>query len=518
MIDPHLWWYVTRASAIIAWVLATLSVLWGVLMSTRVLRSAANAAWLQDLHRYFAGTGLAMVGVHLVSLMLDGWLAMTPAELLVPFVTDYRPFAVAFGILAFYLLLAIQLTSWLMRRLPRRVWHGVHLSSYLVLLLVAVHAGLSGTDVGTPWYLLVSTVVIVVGALSALVPVIMRSGRSVPADTPIDAPTARHDPAPSVSLARAGHGTEPFESRAMIVTRATTEAQDVLGLRLVPADGGTLPPWRPGAHVTVRLPNGLQRQYSLCGDPAERDHYDIAVLRTPDSAGGSRWLHENAAPGLTLTVDGPLHHFELIAATEYLFIAGGIGITPIMSMIESLPERRPWRLVYLARSRESAAFVDRLLERHPSRVSFVDTSVRDPGPALDAMLDATNATVYCCGPASLLARVESRVPSARLHVERFRPVERRSVTGDHETIVALARSRRTIVVPAGASLLETLEGDGVPMNASCRTGVCGSCEVRVLEGRPEHLDSVLSDEEKDELSVMYPCVSRSESPRLVLDL
>lgn len=517
MIDPHFWWYVTRASAMIAWGLATLAVLWGVLMSTRVLRSAANPAWLQDLHRYFAGSALAMVGVHLVSLMLDGWLAMTPAELLIPLVTDYRPIAVALGILAFYLLVAIQVTSWLMARLPRRLWHAVHLSSYLVILLVAVHAGLAGTDVGSTWYLLVSTIVIVIGALSALVPVVLRSGRSRTTAAP-EGPGVAREPAASVVLARGVRGPEPRQSRPMVVTRVTAEADGVLGIQLSPADGGVLPPWRPGAHVTLHLPNGMQRQYSLCGDPADRHHFDIAVLRTPDSAGGSQWIHATASPGLTVTVDGPLHHFELIAASEYLFVAGGIGITPIVSMIESLPERRPWRLVYLARSRAAAAFLDRLLGRYPDRVAFIDTSQRDPRAALDALLASTTATVYCCGPASLLSRVESLVPADRLHVERFQALERRSTSGDHDTIVTLARSGRTIVVPAGANLLESLEQNGAAIGASCRTGVCGSCEVRVVEGRPEHLDSVLADDEKDELGVMFPCVSRSQSPKLVLDL
>jgi ferredoxin-NADP reductase/DMSO/TMAO reductase YedYZ heme-binding membrane subunit len=524
--DPHLWWYVTRASAMIAWVLATLSVVWGVLMSTRLLRNAGNAAWLQDLHRYFAGAGIVMVVLHLVSLSLDGWLAMTPAELFIPFATDYRPVAVAIGILAFYLLVAIQITSWFMTRLPKRLWRGVHLSAYVVIIAVAFHAGLAGTDVGSTWYLLVSTILIVVGALAALLPAIMRSRGSAaaPAGTAPAAPTVPGtrmdgDPAATVVLARGGQpGPVPLESRPMIVTRITREADQVLGIRLVPVGGGMLPPWRPGAHVTLHLPNGLQRQYSLCGDPADRGGFEIAVLRTPDSAGGSQWVHENLLLGTTLVVDGPLHHFELIAAQEYLFVAGGIGITPLKTMVESLPERRPWRLLYLVRSNRTAAFARELRERFPDRVTVIDTSTADPGPALDAILASSPATVYCCGPASLMARVERLVPPERLHLERFVPLERHSATPPHETVVTLARSGRTIVVPPGVGVLTALEGAGAGVTASCRKGVCGSCEVRVVDGRPEHLDSVLSDAEKDELGVMYPCVSRAATPQLVLDL
>lgn len=525
MIDPHFWWYVTRASAMIAWVLATLAVVWGVLMSTRLLRTAGNAAWLQDLHRYFAGAGIVMVALHMVSLSLDGWLAMTPAELFVPFVTDYRPVAVAIGILAFYLLVAIQITSWFMSRLPRRLWRAIHLSSYVVIIAVAFHAGLAGTDVGSTWYLLVSTIVIVMGALAALVPAVMRSRGPAPASVPAEAGAtdvphaAAHDPAATIVLARGAHsGPVPLETRPMIVTHVTHETDDVVDIRLVPVGGGVLPPWRPGAHITLRLPNGLQRQYSLCGDPADRGHFDIAVLRTVDSAGGSRWIHDHLTPGTTLVVDGPLHHFELIAAQEYLFVAGGIGITPLKAMVESLPERRPWRLLYLVRSARSAAFARDLVDRFPGRVIVVDTSLQDPGPALDATLAATTATVYCCGPASLMARVERLVPAERLHLERFVPLERHSTEPARETIVTLARSGRTVVVPPGVGVLTALEGVGAPVVASCRKGVCGSCEVRVVEGRPEHLDSVLSDPEKDELGVMYPCVSRSASPSLVLDL
>jgi len=511
MIDPHFWWYVTRASSLIAWVLATLSVVWGILMSTRLLRQAANGGWLQDLHRYFAGTTIVMVALHLVSLMLDGWLAMTPTELFVPFATDYRPLAVALGIIAFYLLIAVQVTSLIMKRLPRALWKGVHFASYAVLVLVAFHAGSAGTDVGSTWYLLVSSTLIVIATVSVLLRVVMRPKPAGPALAPQSGDAETLPPIPFVA-------PKAIERRTVVVSRLQDEAEGVMGVRLLPLGGGQLAPWHPGSHITLHLPGGLQRQYSLCGDPADRGHFDIAVLRTVDSAGGSQWLHEHLTPGMTLTVDGPLNHFELVACNDYLFVAGGIGITPIKSMIESLPERRSWHLIYLGRTRATTAFLDQLSARYPGRVTFVPSEERGVEFSLPDALRATYATVYCCGPESLMAAVAQFVPADRLHAERFIPVARPSSQSDHETTITLARSSRRVTVSAGASILESLESMGVAVSASCRKGVCGTCEVRVLGGVVEHLDSVLADHEKNNLGVMFPCVSRSATPELVLDL
>ena len=361
MNEPHIWWYITRASALIAWVLMTLSVLWGILLSTRVMRRIDNPAWLQDLHRYLGGLTLFMVALHMVSLMLDGWLKFSLAETLVPFATDYKPLAVALGIISFYILLAVQGTSLFMNRLPRKFWKGLHYSSYAALLLVALHAGWSGTDVSSWWYRVLAIVLISVATIAVLVRIITgtRAGSS-PRSTqthPVVPATEKPNPA-----------RKHIDARTMVVSTLQEVAHDVLAIRLLPLGGGQLPVWHPGAHVTLHLPNGLQRQYSLCGDPAERTHFDIAVLKTEHSEGGSEWIHANLSPGMTLEVSGPLNHFELEPANEYLFIAGGIGITPIKAMIESLPERRQWKLVYAGRSRSSMAFLDELVERYPDRV------------------------------------------------------------------------------------------------------------------------------------------------------
>ncbi|RJT85750.1 ferredoxin-NADPH reductase [Cryobacterium melibiosiphilum] len=510
MIDPHLWWYVTRASAIIAWALMTASVLWGILLSTRVLRRIDSPAWLQDLHRYLGGAALVMVGLHMVSLMLDQWLKFSAVEVLVPFATDFKPLPVALGILAFYLLVAVQGSSLLMQRLPRRFWKILHYASYLTVLLVSFHAGFTGTDVGTWWYRAVAITLIGLTTVAVIVRMVTgtRSGRS-------RTPVVRSG-ATDVSVGEPAHVQE---KRSMVVASVTTVADGVLGIRLEMHEWERLPLWQPGAHLTLHLPNGLQRQYSLCGDPAERNHYDIAVLHTRESAGGSAWIHKNLLPGMTVEVSGPQNHFALEPASEYLFVAGGIGITPIKAMIESLPAHRVWRLVYAGRSRSTMAFADELVARYPGRVRIHAGDESDAALNLAAIVThgLPEAEVYACGPESLMTAVAALVPARHLHLERFVALLRVAPAAQ-PVLVTCRKSRQDVLVPAGQSILTALEERGLPVLGSCRTGVCGTCELRVLAGTPQHLDSVMDDAEKDRLRIIYPCVSRASTSTLVLDV
>lgn len=518
-LDSHFWWYVARASAMVAWALMTLSAVWGILLSTRVLRKVDNPSWLQDLHRYLAALSMIMVLLHMGSLMLDGWLQFSLGDLLVPFAADYRAFPVALGIVSFYLLAAIHGSSLLVRWLPRRFWKAIHYTSYALVVLISFHAGLSGTDVGSFWYLIVAATLIGLAAVMVIVRVV--AGR---AGAGSSGHLGRRSKARPVPVSGTPGTMDSVQSKAAMVSRPMTVvatdllARDVLAIRLMPAEPGQLPGWTPGAHITVQLPNGLRRQYSLCGDPADRRHYDIAVRRTADSAGGSAWIHDQVAPGMQLEVSGPLNHFELEPAFSYLFIAGGIGITPIRAMIDSLPARRDWRLLYLGHDRSTMAFADELLARHPGRV-VVQVSAENPlGTDLEALLAATSGEVYCCGPERLMARVAESVPRDRLHLERFRAATRELVGGARPIEVTCARSGTAFTADPDHSLLQALESHGLPVVGSCRSGVCGACEVRVLDGVPEHLDSVIDDAQKDRLGIIYPCVSRSVTPGLVLDL
>jgi ferredoxin-NADP reductase len=305
----------------------------------------------------------------------------------------------------------------------------------------------------------------------------------------------------------------------LVVSGKRAIADGVVLLTLRDPDGGTVPSWDPGAHIDVEVGPGLRRQYSLCGDPADERGLQVAVLREPDGRGGSRAVHDDLAEGDVVTVGGPRNNFPLVPATRYLFVAGGIGITPLLPMVNAVRARgAAWRLVYGGRTRTSMAFLPELADLEAVAVRPQDeTGLLD----LDALLGSPEpgTAVYCCGPEPLLAAVEDRCaawPPGSLHVERFRPVED---TGPREEFeVHLALSGTTLLVPAGRSVLETLEGAGVQILSSCREGTCGTCETTVLEGEPDHRDSLLTEEERAACDTMMVCVSRARSARLVLEL
>jgi ferredoxin-NADP reductase len=304
------------------------------------------------------------------------------------------------------------------------------------------------------------------------------------------------------------------------VAGAESVADDVVLLTLVAADGSELPAWTPGAHVDLLLGDGLVRQYSLCGNPAERDHYRVAVLRTPDSRGGSTAVHALGA-GDRLRIRGPRNHFPLVSARRYLFVAGGIGITPILPMIEEADAAGvDWDLHYGGRTRESMAFCE-LLAKYGDRVHLVPQDERGLLD-LDALLGAPSpgTLVYCCGPEPLLAAVEDRCrtwPSGSLHVERFAAKERADDGDDVAFEVVLQRSGLTVTVEPGVTVFDTMRNAGVSVLGSCLEGICGTCEQSVLEGEVDHRDSVLDDDEREANDCMMVCVSRARSPRLVLD-
>jgi ferredoxin-NADP reductase len=309
--------------------------------------------------------------------------------------------------------------------------------------------------------------------------------------------------------------------RAVVVGRRRDVADGVVELLLHAPGAAELPAWQPGAHVDLYLQGGLVRQYSLCGDPTDRSSYRIAVLREPAGRGGSAAVHDAVRAGDELLLTGPRNHFALVDAKRYLFIAGGIGITPILPMLAEVDRRRcRWQLVYGGRRRSSMAFVDEL-ERYPGMVSL---QPQDQFGLLDleTILGAPDpdAAVYCCGPEPLLAAVEhacARWPQGALHVERFAPKELDAVA---ETAfeVEIASSGRRIPVPAGLSILHALENAGLSVLSSCQEGTCGTCETGVLAGRPDHRDSVLTRAEQEVCDIMMICVSRSTTPLLVLDL
>ncbi|WP_026401937.1 PDR/VanB family oxidoreductase [Actinomadura rifamycini] len=306
-----------------------------------------------------------------------------------------------------------------------------------------------------------------------------------------------------------------IETEVVVVER-TDLADGIVGLTLRAADGGALPPWRPGAHIDVLLEGDLVRQYSLCGDPAAGT-WRLGVFK---EGPGSTFVHERVRPGDRLRTRGPRNNFALEDAPRYLFLAGGIGITPILPMVAAAEAAgADWRLVYGGRRLSAMAFRDELA-RYGDRVELRPQD--ESGlPDLDAALATVEpgTLVYCCGPEPMVAAVEERcgerAPGA-LRTERFAA---RPDTGRREAFeVELAQSGKTVEIPAGCSILEAVEKAGVGVLSSCREGTCGTCETVVLEGEPDHRDSVLTDAERADGGFMMICVSRSRGPRLVLDL
>ncbi|MCV7301307.1 oxidoreductase [Mycobacterium barrassiae] len=312
----------------------------------------------------------------------------------------------------------------------------------------------------------------------------------------------------------------------LIVRRRSTPAEGVAVLDLAHPESQDLPAWEPGAHIDLMLSDGLTRQYSLCGDPRDAGVWRVGVLLDPNSRGGSRHVHENLAEGTTVRVRGPRNHFPLVDASTYRFIAGGIGITPIFAMIEAVQRAgSEWTLLYGGRTKASMAFADELAERYPERVTVWPQDERGLLDLESLLKDPEdNTLVYSCGPEALLSAVEQHCaawPAGALHIERFAakaPTAEQAAEVLEQFEVVCHRTGVTLEVSADKSILEVLEEADIPIMASCYEGVCGTCEARVLEGSPDHRDSVLSEAEKEASEVMLPCVSRSRTERLVLDL
>lgn len=309
-----------------------------------------------------------------------------------------------------------------------------------------------------------------------------------------------------------------YDDIELVVERREPAAADVLLLTLRHPLGADLPAWEPGAHVDLLLGPGLERQYSLCSDPADRSAWRIAVLREPDGRGGSAHVHRRMREGDKVRARGPRNRFPLEPARRYRFVAGGIGITPILPMLAAADAAgADWTLLYGGRTRATMAFTGELA-RYGARVTLApedETGLLDLPPVLDGLPPGT--LVYCCGPGPLLDAVEERCPPGVLRTERFRPKEQGSGTGGAFEVV-LARSGRTLTVPPDMSVLDAVRGAGVEVLYSCTEGTCGTCETDVLEGEPDHRDSLLTEEERAGGETMLICVSRCRGRRLVLDL
>lgn len=309
----------------------------------------------------------------------------------------------------------------------------------------------------------------------------------------------------------------------LLVAGRRDVAEGVVLLDLADPSGARLPAWAPGAHVDLVLSAELVRQYSLCGEVADRGTYRVGVLRESAGRGGSVAVHDGLVVGAPVHVRGPRNHFPLVASPRYLFVAGGIGITPLIPMLaEAEAAGAQWQLFYGGRSRTSMAFGDELTARYGQKVVL---RPQDQEGLLDlpALLGSPSpdTLVYCCGPEPLLLAVEAACaswPAGSLHVERFSPKAQGEPVRSTSFEVELAASGRTVVVLPDQSILEAVEAAGLQVLSSCQEGTCGTCETPLLEGQADHRDSLLTLEEQQAQDTILICVSRAACPKLVLDL
>jgi ferredoxin-NADP reductase len=329
-----------------------------------------------------------------------------------------------------------------------------------------------------------------------------------------------------VADAGSGVGTgRSTRSNAATLTVCVKEeiAEGIVSLTLAHPGGARLPDWTPGSHIDLVLPDGTTRQYSLCGDRWDAHTYRIAVLREPAGRGGSAYVHDRLTPGDRVGVGGPRNHFPLVPSEKYLFIAGGIGITPLLPMVRQAELLgADWQLLYGGRSRASMAFREELTVAYGERVHVVP---QDELGLLDLAawlgIPRPDTKVYCCGPAPLLAAVEAACaawPRYALRVERFTTAAQTAPVRETAFEVELRRTARTVAVTPEVSVLAAVRAAGVDVLSSCEQGICGTCLTPVLEGRPDHRDSVLAEHERAANDCMLLCVSRSRDDRLVLDL
>ncbi|MFC8900063.1 PDR/VanB family oxidoreductase [Streptomyces cinereoruber] len=323
-------------------------------------------------------------------------------------------------------------------------------------------------------------------------------------------------PMPALDEPVSGYGRGRTVPRKVRVTARTAPAEGVVELRL---EGADLPAWQPGAHVDLVLPSGLVRQYSLCGDPADTGAYTVAtrlIEAGQGGRGGSREVHERLHEGVEIEIRGPRNRFPLVPAPAYVFVAGGIGITPVLPMLRAAEAAgADWRLLYCGRSRATLPYLAEVEALGGGGRTTVVAEDESGLPDLGFLADVPEGTaVYCCGPDGLMDAVGAALPEGRTpRLERF---SASATTGGAPFEVELRRSGRTVAVAADQTLLDAVRAELPDVPYSCTQGFCGTCEQRVLAGEIDHRDELLTDAERD--GSMLICVSRCAGKRLVLDL
>jgi ferredoxin-NADP reductase/DMSO/TMAO reductase YedYZ heme-binding membrane subunit len=501
LITEQFWWFLTRSSSLIAWFLLSVTVIWGILLSTRIFRKFDNPAWLQELHRYLSTLGYVFVLIHIFSLYMDTYIQFSLSDMVIPFQAQYARADVAnlgnlptaLGVLSLHLMTLIVLTSWMMRRIPRKFWKYIHLQSYVLILAISLHAGWTGSDTQSTVYRYFSIGLIVLTTIAVLIRVFYAKSATSLANT----------------IERRPHFSERLIPIQITSRRKLTDR--IVELQL--SSDEPLPKWTPGAHISIALPNGLTRQYSLCGDPAD-GFYTIAVEKSFESKGGSSYIFDKVKLGQELQISPPRNHFELEVAHSYLFVAGGIGITPIKAMIDSMPTQRPWQLLYLGDSLRNMAFAQELVAMYGDRIRIHTSTEGSNHFDFNTLPKNEFELVYACASDRVLAALSDSVSSDKLRTEKFTARTFDNLSSE-EFQIECTVSNKTINVRSDESALEALEQANVKVYASCRTGTCGACELPLLAGDPDHRDSM---SRKSGSNAFYPCVSRATSTKISLEV
>jgi tetrachlorobenzoquinone reductase len=314
----------------------------------------------------------------------------------------------------------------------------------------------------------------------------------------------------------------PREATLQVRLRALIwEAPGVLSLELAAPDNSPLPPFEPGSHIDLTLPNGTLRQYSLCGDPNDTSHYRLGI-RAVSGGLSSSFVHGKLRPGELLTVSVPRNNFSLVDAPRYIFVAGGIGVTPLIPMMREAGARsRPWTLLYCNRRSEDAPFLAEI----KALGGEISLHASEAGTRLDVAKRLgtvqKETVVYCCGPERLMTAVEEATaawPEGSIHFEWFTPRSRPADETSGSFEVVCEQSGLTLTVPPDKSIMAVLSEAGIEVPRSCEQGICGTCETRIISGEADHRDSILSSSERAANQSMMICVSRAKGTRLVLDI
>ncbi len=314
----------------------------------------------------------------------------------------------------------------------------------------------------------------------------------------------------------------PADKLEVVLTAINLAARDTNLYTFERPDGGVLPAVTPGAHISLMLPSGVDRQYSLTNYGTDLTKYVVGVKLDPNSRGGSLFMHNQLRVGTKISIEAPLNNFTLVEDAEHVvLVAGGVGITPIYCMAKRLIELgRSWELHYSTRSRVDAAFLKEFEQHEQVHFHFDD---ENEGKFLDVPgivgKAPQNAHLYCCGPKPMLDAFEKASegrPPDKIHVEYFTPKYEAADEGGFT--VVLARSNKEVTVPDGKTILQVVRDAGLDVPFSCEEGICGACETRVVEGIPDHRDSILTESEREQNATMMICCSGSKSPKLVLDI